>query len=100
MKKVADVYPELFDDVVHLFAAKKVEEQFASDISVVLYPLPKVPVMICYWMPEDGLASSLNLFFDKTADTHLDIGSIFSLGAGLAQMFTKIAQRHGVNIPS
>lgn len=98
MKKVADAYPELFDDVVHLFSGKKVEEQFASDISVVLYPLPKVPVMICYWMAEDGLASSLNLFFDLTADTHLNIGSIFSLGAGLAHMFTKIAQRHGVHI--
>ena len=95
MKRVADIYTNLFDDLVHIFDGKQVEEQFESDISVVLHPLPKVPIMICYWMPEDGLESSLNVFFDKTADKNLDVGSVFTLGAGLAQMFGKIALRHG-----
>ena len=95
MKRVADIYTNLFDDLVHIFSAKQVEEQFESDISVVLHPLPKVPIMICYWRPEDGLESSLNVFFDETADENLDIGSVFTLGAGLAQMFTKLALRHG-----
>lgn len=95
MKRVADIYTPLFDDVVHVFSGKQVEKQFESDISVVLHPLPKVPVMICYWLPEDGMESSLHIFFDETADRNLDIGSVFSLGAGLAQMFTKIAIRHG-----
>ena len=95
MKKVADTYTELFDDLVHIFSGKQVEKQFESDISVVLHPLPRVPLMICYWRPEDGLESSLNLFFDKSADDNLDIGSVFSLGAGLAQMFEKLALRHG-----
>lgn len=95
MQRVADTYTELFDDLVHLFNAKQVAPQFESDISVVLHPLPRVPIMICYWLPEDGIASSLNLFFDRTADQNLDIGSLFSLGAGLAQMFAKIALRHG-----
>ena len=78
-----------------MFSAKRVAEQFESDISVVLYPLPRVPIMICYWLPEEGLESSLNVFFDETANENLDIGSVFTLGAGLAQMFTKIALRHG-----
>jgi hypothetical protein len=95
MKKVADVYTPLFDDIVHLFGGKRVDKQFESDISVVLHPLPKVPIMICYWLPEDGMDSSLHILFDKTADRNLDIGSVFNLGAGLAQMFTKIALRHG-----
>jgi hypothetical protein len=95
MKKVADTYTELFDDLVHIFSGKQVEKQFESDISVVLHPLPRIPLMICYWRPEDGLESSLNLFFDKSADDNLDIGSVFSLGAGLAQMFEKLALRHG-----
>jgi len=95
MKKVADVYTPLFDDIVHVFGGKQVDKQFESDISVVLYPLPKVPVMICYWLPEDGMDSSLHIFFDETADRNLDIGSVFTLGTGLAQMFTKIALRHG-----
>ena len=95
MKRVADIYTNLFDDLVHMFSAKKVAQQFESDISVVLHPLPKVPIMICYWMPEDGLESSLNVFFDETADENLDIGSVFTLGVGLAQMFGKLALRHG-----
>ena len=95
MKQVADTYTELFDDIVHVFSGKQVAKQFKSDISVVLHPLPKVPVMICYWMPEDGMDSSLHIFFDATADRNLDIGSVFNLGTGLAQMFTKIALRHG-----
>lgn len=95
MKQVADSYPDLFDDLVHIFSGRQVPEEFASDISVVLDPLPKVPVMICYWMPEEGLASSLNVFFDETADRNLDVGSLFSLGAGMAVMFEKLAARHG-----
>jgi hypothetical protein len=95
MKQIADVYTDLFDDVVHLFSGRQVERQFRSDISVELAPLPKVPLMICYWRPDEGLASSLNIFFDVTADRNLDIGSTFSLGAGLTQMFTKLAIRHG-----
>jgi hypothetical protein len=54
--------------------------------------------MVCYWLPEEGMQSSLNVFFDQTADKNLDIDSIFSLGAGLAQMFAKVALRHGARI--
>ncbi len=96
MKQIADHYTEFFDDMVHIFGGRQVNAMFQSDISVVLSPLPKVPVMVCYWRPEEGMASSLNVFFDQTADQNLDIGSIFSLGAGLAQMFTRLTQRHGV----
>jgi hypothetical protein len=95
MKRVADTYTDLFDDLVHIFSGKQVEKQFKSDISVVLHPLPAVPIMICYWLPEDGLESSLNVFFDETADKNLDVGSVFSLGVGLAQMFGKLSLRHG-----
>jgi hypothetical protein len=92
---VADTYTDLFDDIVHLFSGKQVERQFKSDISVVLHPLPKIPVMLCYWRPEEGLASSLNLFFDETANDNIGIDAIYTLGAGLAQMFEKLALRHG-----
>jgi hypothetical protein len=100
MKQVADSYTELFDDMVQMFSGKKVDPQFQSDISVVLYPLPKLPIMVCYWLLEEGMQSSLNVFFDQTADKNLDIGSIFSLGAGLAQMFTRLARRHGLAVAS
>jgi hypothetical protein len=96
MKRVADSYPALFNDIVQMFSGRQVSKHLDSDISVVLYPLPKVPIMICYWLPDDGLDSILHVFFDETADRNLDADSVFTLGTGLATMFKKFAMRHGV----
>ena len=81
--------------MLHIFNGKRVENHYASDISLVLYPLPRIPMLFCYWKPEDGLDSSLNIFFDSTAEDNLSIEAIYSLGAGLVIMFEKIALRHG-----
>ncbi len=96
LKKVADTYPDLFEDLIHIFNGKQVEDHYNADISLVLHPLPNLPMLICYWKPDDGLESDLNLFFDATAEENLNIESIFALGAGLVRMFEKIALRHGV----
>jgi hypothetical protein len=96
MKRIADTYTELFDDLVHIFGGRKVDEQFQADISVILHPLPKFPVMICYWKPDDGLESSLNIYFDKHADRNLKSDSILTICTGLALMFEKLSVRHGV----
>ena len=95
LKKLADNYTDFFDDIVHMFNGKNVEKRFESDVSVVLNPLPLVPIMICYWKPEDGLQSSLNLFFDKSVEDNLGVDSAFTLGTGIAQMFEKLAEHHG-----
>lgn len=96
LKKVADTYTDLFEDMLNIFNGKKVENHYESDISLVLHPLPMVPLLICYWMPEDGFESNLNLFFDSTADDNLPIESIYALGTGLVRMFEKISLRHGL----
>jgi hypothetical protein len=98
MKRVADIYPDLFDDMVHIFDGKQTEKQFKSDISVVLYVLPKVPIMVCYWFPDGGIESTLNIFFDETADKNLGTDSVFTLSAGLSQMFGKLSMRHGAAV--
>jgi hypothetical protein len=95
LKKVADTYTDLFEDMIRLFNGRQVENHYASDISLVLHPLPKVPILICYWKPEDGLESDLNIFFDSTAEENLNIESIYILGTGLVMMFEKLALRHG-----
>ena len=92
--KVADTYPDLFRDMLHIFNGKKVENHYDSDISLVLHPLPKIPILICYWHPEDGMESDLNIFFDANADDNLGLESIYSLGAGLVRMFEKISGTH------
>ncbi|MFZ5562998.1 MAG: DUF3786 domain-containing protein [Thermodesulfobacteriota bacterium] len=96
LKKVADTYTNLFEDMVHLFNGKRVESFYESDISIVLYPLPLVPIMICYWKPDEGLESSLNIFFDKSVEQNLGVEALYGLIAGIVQMFEKISLRHGV----
>jgi len=95
LKKVADTYTDLFEDMVHLFAGRQVERHYESDISLVLHPLPKVPILICYWKPEEEMASDLNVFFDSTAEENISIESLYILAAGLVIMFERLALRHG-----
>ncbi|MBW2200483.1 MAG: DUF3786 domain-containing protein, partial [Deltaproteobacteria bacterium] len=96
LKRVADTYTDLFKDMLEIFNGRQVENHYASDIALVLHPLPRVPILICYWYPEDDLESSLNIFFDSTAEDNLNIESIWALATGLVRMFEKIALRHGI----
>jgi hypothetical protein len=95
LKKVADDYPDFFADLLGIFDGKQVDNLFDSDISIVLYPLPLVPMLICYWKPDEGMASSFHLFFDETAADNLGIDPLYTLVAGFVRMFEKIAGRHG-----
>lgn len=95
LKKVADAYTDLFEDMLHVFNGKRVDNLFDSDISIVLHPFPRVPVLFCYWKPEDGMGSSLHIFFDATAESNLTTEAAYALINGLVQMFEKVAQRHG-----
>ena len=95
MKKVADEYTDLFGDMVDLFNGRKVKGHFNSDIAVRLSPLPMVPLLICYFKPEEGIGSDLQLYFDDTVEANLPIEALYTLGTGLTVMFEKIARRHG-----
>jgi len=95
LKSLGDKHVDFFNDIIHMFDGREVEQQFESDVSVVLYPFPLVPIMICYWQPEDGMESKLNLFFDSSVTDNLGAGSAFFIGTGLAQMLEKIAEHHG-----
>ena len=94
-KKVADTSPTFFEDIIELFNGKPVQNHYDADISLIIQPLPLVPMLICYNHPEDGLESDLNLFFDSTADKNLPVENIYSLCTGLANMFKKLARTHG-----
>ena len=70
------------------------DERFQSDVSVILSPLPLVPMLICYWRPEDGMESSLKLFFDDTAESNLGIKGLYTLGVGIALMLQRLSRVH------
>ncbi|MFH1034069.1 MAG: DUF3786 domain-containing protein [Pseudomonadota bacterium] len=95
LRQVIDNYTALFKLIVDIFDGRPAPARFDSDIAVLIHPLPKLPILLCYWKPEDGMDSSLNMFFDITADKNLPIESIYTLGVGLVTMFEKIALTHG-----
>ena len=95
LKKLLDSNSELLGDLISMFSGERADNNlFSSDIALSLYPLPKVPILICYWNPEGDMDSDLNIFFDASAEKHLKIESLFSLGVGLVMMFEKIARQH------
>lgn len=94
LRQLIDKHTDLLELLIDIFSGSKSVDHSSADISVILYPLPKMPIMICYWKPEEGMESDLNVFFDSTAGDHLDIRSIYSLAVGLVMMFEKIAHKH------
>jgi Domain of unknown function (DUF3786)/Putative Fe-S cluster len=95
LKKLIDTNNELLEDLLSMFSGARADNNlFSSDIALSLYPLPKIPILFCYWRPEGDMDSDLNIFFDASAEKHLNIESIFSLGVGLVMMFEKIARLH------
>lgn len=93
LRKLADANPELLTDLIGLFMGKTIA-WYEADIALILHPLPKVPLLICYQGPEGDLPSKLTIFFDASCTTNLHIKSIYTLCAGLVQMFAKIAEHH------
>ncbi|HUL00055.1 MAG TPA: DUF3786 domain-containing protein [Nitrospirota bacterium] len=94
LKCIADTQADLFEDLISIFSGMSYGNAFTSDISVILYPLPKLPMMICYWKPEDDMESKLHLFFDDTADKNLLIESIYSTCMGIIRMLENLMQKH------
>lgn len=95
LKRIADTYTNLFKNMLEIFDGKQVVSHIDADISIVLHPLPLFPIMVCYWKPEEGLGSSLHIYFDSASDDNLDIESNYTLNEGVALMFEKIAVRYG-----
>ncbi len=95
LKRVADIHTDLFEFMVQVFSAKPAPNAFDSDIAVVLHPLPRVPMLICYWKPDGAIESSLNVFFDDTAEENLGADSLYRIATGMVMMFEKIAITHG-----
>ncbi|MEN8135932.1 MAG: DUF3786 domain-containing protein [Thermodesulfobacteriota bacterium] len=94
LQQLVDRHTDLLELLIDLFSGQRLLAGFSADISVVLYPLPKLPILICYWKAEEGMDSDLNIFFDSSASDHLGIRSIYALAVGLVMMFEKIARQH------
>ena len=94
LKHIADANAELFEMMVQIFNGHPEPSPVGADISIALQPLPRLPILICYWKPEDGMESFLKVLVDSTAEANLNIESIFILCVGLMRMFAKVADSH------
>lgn len=96
LREIADAYPDFFQDMMVIFDGQEVENPIKPDIAMQLMPLPRLPFLICYWKPEEGMDSELQLFFDSTAVANSSVETIFGLAQGIVRMFEKIFITHGL----
>jgi hypothetical protein len=94
LKRLVEAHAELLKDLIDLFSGERTVNLFGADVSLVLFPLPRIPVLICYWEPEADMDATVHVFFDATATDHLSAQWLHSLCAGLVAMFEKIALKH------
>lgn len=94
LRAIADRDLSLFADILEVFGAAPTEDGFAADLAVVIRPLPRVPLLIRYWKPEDRFASKLSVYFGREAEGQLGVESIFILVTGIVEMLKRITARH------
>jgi hypothetical protein len=92
--EMADRHTDLFFDLLGLFGKDFHLDGSTADRSFILYPLPKVPLVFCYWAPEEDFESKLTLLLDKATEANLGAEGTFLLVQGIVEMFTKIISRH------
>ncbi|MFH1138859.1 MAG: DUF3786 domain-containing protein [Pseudomonadota bacterium] len=94
LKALIEKDPDLFADMISIFNGRPSGGDSDADYAVILDPLPRTPLMLAYWKPEDGIESNLKILFDSTVEENLDIESIYAVAAGLTHMFEKILPKH------
>jgi hypothetical protein len=102
MKQIVDEDPEFFFDALSIFSPRTVRQKAGkpfstADYAIVVYPMPKVPLMIAYWCADEEFESKLTLYFDRSAEVNLGAESIYALVRGMVEMFTRIFSSHGLD---
>lgn len=95
LRQLADAHTDLVFEILDLFGAEPAADNPAgADHALVLHPLPKIPLLINYWRPEDGFDSKLNILFDRTADKNLPSEPTYMLCRGIVEMLRVLIVRH------
>ncbi|MCK4840026.1 MAG: DUF3786 domain-containing protein [Desulfobulbaceae bacterium] len=96
MRQLVDGHTELFFELMDLFGAKEITGGIDTDYSLLIHPLPKLPMVINYWLAEDDFASKLSIYFDSTAPDNLNIEFIYTITRGLVEMFRALIVKHNM----
>ncbi|KJS68861.1 MAG: hypothetical protein JL50_03275 [Peptococcaceae bacterium BICA1-7] len=60
-----------------------------ADLACTLYPLPRFPVTIKLWFPDDEMEGSANILFDSSANHYLHTEDIAAVGELAARFLVK-----------
>jgi len=94
--EMADEHTDLFFDILSLFGRDFDAEDVTADRSILLLPLPKVPIVFLYWPPEEGFESKLSLLFDRATEANLGVEGTYLLVQGILEMFRRLIAKHGL----
>ena len=51
-----------------------------GDVAIELQVLPRIPVTVILWKADDEFPARVQMLFDPTIDTHMQLDAIWSLG--------------------
>lgn len=94
LRQLVDAHAELVIEILMLLGAKTATGSVAADHAVVLYPLPRVPLLVCYWQPEEHFESRLQLLFDRSATANAAPEGLYLLTRGIIEMIRQLIVRH------
>lgn len=93
-RQLADAHPDLVLEILEVFQAESTGTDSSAAFSVVIRPLPLVPVLINYWQEEEGFPSKLNILFDRSAEKNIPAEALYTMIRGIVEMFRQLIVRH------
>lgn len=94
LRQLVDAHPDLVFELLTIFGAQPVQGFPSADHALVISPLPKVPLLLCYWQPEEGFDSKLQILFDRSAESNVTPEALYLLSRGIVEMFRQLIIRH------
>lgn len=94
LRQLAEAHTDLVFEILQVFNASAAKGNSSADFSLVVRPLPLVPVLINYWKAEDEFPSKLNILFDRSAEKNLPAEALYLMIRGIVEMFRQVIVRH------
>jgi hypothetical protein len=94
LRGLADADAALLADLLEMFGGRHADLGFGAALSILLYPHPRVPLLVCYWPADDEFESKLRVFFDRSAPEYLSVESLYIVTTGIVEMVERLFARH------
>ena len=94
LRQLADAHTDLVFEILQVFNAAPAKDGSSADYSLIVWPLPLVPVLINYWQAEDEFSSKLNILFDRSVEKNLPAEALYLMIRGIVEMFRQLIVRH------